>query len=155
MLRRSGVPALLIALAVPLGLTPVAAAAPASDVAPRAVAGRCPATALADRAVIRTEAGARLGTARMYVSQSGDQFVFCVRITPVERLRSRDTVAFLRHSTVDADGHQSPSMSIGLSWRHPFVLYGTFEPGSGVVAVATLRTPAGTKGTARVSGTVG
>ena len=57
MLRRSGVPALLIALAVPLGLTPVAAAAPASDVAPRAVAGRCPATALADRAVIRTEAG--------------------------------------------------------------------------------------------------
>lgn len=154
MLRRLGVPALLIALAVPLGLTPATGAAPASDVAPRAVASRCPATALTDRAVVRTKAGARLGTARMYLAPSGDEFVFCVRVTPVERLRSRDTVAFLRHSTVDADGQRSPSMSIGMSWRHPFVLYGTFEPGSGLVAVATLRTPAGTKGTARVSGTV-
>ena len=155
MLRRLGVPVLLLALAVPLGAAPVAAAPPAADVAQRAAASRCTTASLVDRSAIRTEAGAKLGTARMYAARSGDGLDFCVRITPVDRLRSRDTVAFLRHSTVDADGHQSPSMSIGLSWRHPFVLYGTFEPGSGVVAVATLRTPAGTKGTARVSGTVG
>lgn len=104
--------------------------------------------------MIRTESGAKLGTVRMYVVRDGDEVRFCVRITPVERLRSRDTDAFLRHHEVDADGQQSLSLSIDMSWRHPFVLYGAREPGSSLVAVATLRTPSGMRGTARVTGTV-
>lgn len=153
MLRHVGVPALLVALAVPLGAVPVAAA-PDSDVARRAAASRCPATALSDRVAIRTEAGVRLGTARIYVVPAGDEANLCVRITPVERLRSPDTAAFLRWSIVSPDGVESPSFpTIRLSWKRPFRLLGE-EPGSTLKAVATLRTPDGTKGIARISGTV-
>ena len=154
MLRRLGVPVLLLALAVPLGAAPVAAAPPAADVAQRAAASRCTTASLVDRSAIRTEAGATLGTARMYAARSGDGLDFCVRITPVDRLRSRDTAAFLRWSTVSPDGVESPLVpTIRLSWKSPFVLHGA-EPGETMKAVATLRAPDGTKGTARISGTV-
>ena len=154
MLRRLGVPALLVALALPLGAVPAASAALVPDAPAQAAAGRCPAESLRDRAAIRTEAGARLGTARMYVTPRDDEHVFCIRVTPVERLRSPDTSAFVRHRKVDADGRRWPSMTIGMSWRKPFVLYGSFEPGSGIAALVTLRTPDGTKGTARIRATV-
>ncbi|MCF6379647.1 hypothetical protein L2K70_18705 [Nocardioides KLBMP 9356] len=154
MLRRLGVPVLLVALALGLGAVPAASAAPASDVGARAAAARCPDESLSDRAAVRTEAGARLGTARMYVTPRDDEFVFCIRVTPVEHLRSRDVSAFVRHRRVAADGGRWPSVTIKMSWRRPFVVYGSFEPGSGIAALVTIKTPDGTRGTARVRATV-
>ena len=155
MLRRLGVPALLLTLTVAIAGTPAAtAAAPASDVVARPAATRCPDESLSDRAVIRARDGARLGIARMYVTPMNDEFVFCVRVTPVERLRSRDTLVFVRHRTVGVESEQSPSMTIGISWRRPFVLYGSFEPGSGIAAVTTIRASDGTRGKARIRATV-
>ncbi|MBL0749598.1 hypothetical protein [Nocardioides baculatus] len=153
MLRRLGVPALLIALAAPLGTVPAAAAAPDEDVAPRAPASRCSTMPLVDRSAIRTRAGVRLGTARMYAAASEGGVDFCIRTTPVDRLRSRGTDVSLRLSTISADGVEMPGLTLRPSWKAPFRIYGV-EPGATLRAETTLRPADGAKGTATVSGSV-
>lgn len=148
--------ALLLALVVPAALaTPAQAHAPAE--ARSAAAGTCTSTALGARKAIRTKAGTKLGTARMYAATAGADRGFCVRITPIARLRSRYTIAGLKNVTYDPDGTRSSSGQVGGSgaWKHPFLVTGNIlVPGSSMKGVASLQPSGGRKGTVTLRGTL-
>jgi hypothetical protein len=158
MSTRPGVPALLLALALtaPVTLAAPKYAVPAASAA-GAADGTCTTTALTGRTAIRTKSGTKLGTARMYTATSGEDLGFCVRITPVKRLRSKYTIASVKNETFDPTGAPSSSGLAGGSgyWKDPFLVTGTiFEPGSSMEATVTIKPSGGRKGTAKLTGTL-
>lgn len=158
MLTRLGVPALLLALTVPVGVAPPTQAGATDTVVRVAQAAACSSTALGSRKTIRTKAGVKLGSARMYAATDGEDLGFCVRITPVKKLRSKYTIATVKNQTFDATGSPSSSGLAGGSgyWKHPFLVTGSiFEPGSTMEATASIKPSRGKKGTAELTGTLG
>ncbi len=154
MRNRLGVPALLLplALALPVGLAPAVAVTAAPG------AARCSSDALGPATALRTKAGDRLGTARMYAASAGDDLGFCVRVRPVQRLRTSSTVVVMRKKTYDAEGNPTSSGVIGGSgsWRTPFLVTGSIvTPGSSMKAVVGLQAQQGApRATAVLTGTL-
>ncbi|NYE37790.1 hypothetical protein F4692_002923 [Nocardioides cavernae] len=161
MWSRLGAPVLLAALAVPLGTVPSGAAPPdAAAGAGHAArqAATCSADALARPKPLRTRTGEVLGTARMYAATRGGDLGFCVRVKPVERLRTASTVVMVRKTTYDADGTRTSGGVIGGSgmWRTPIFVTGSIiGPGSSLRAVVGIQLEQGApKGTATLRGTL-
>lgn len=156
-MSRLAVPALLLALVVPVTLAPPTAAVPAERSA-SAEKARCGSTAISGRMPIRTRSGAKLGTARMYTGTRGEDLGFCVRITPVRKLRSKYTIAMIKDATYDEEGNRTSYGLIGGSgaWKHPFVYTGTiYGPGDSMKAAISLKPSRGKKGTVTLRGTLG
>lgn len=151
------VPALLLALVVPVVLAPPTQAHAPGPGVRSAAAGSCTSTALSARKAIRTKAGTTLGTARMYAATAGADRGFCVRITPIKRLRSTYTVAGLKNVTYNPDGTRSSAGQAGGSgtWKRPFLVTGNIlVPGSSMKGIASLQPSGGRKGTVTLRGTL-
>lgn len=153
--RRILAPAAALALCVGLS---AGVAAPASAEQARVAKGKCTSEVLSKKKAIRTRSGAKLGTAQVFGATRGKHAGFCIKTSPVRRLRKVTTLLEVKNKTFFPDGSRSSSGVMGGSglWRHPFILTGSdFGSGYTIKAVVKLKVPGGRSGKAKVTGTLG
>lgn len=140
-----------------LGLGLLTPAATAAEAVRAASASTCGTEALTKKKAVRTRSGARIGTAQAFPARNGDELGFCIRISPVPRLRTDSTLAGFSWKDFDAEGRRGSSGAIGGPgyWRDPFLLEGNiYETGSMVKGVAKIQVAGGPSGTAKLRATL-